>query len=246
MSAGMLFSGDVYVDRLAADGSPQGRVLVGTGKLEVKPNAEQKDLISKGRDSYGQVIASVALPQPADFSIEFSEMDENALTMALMGTQAAHSVSAGTVTDEAVTARVGKWVDLVQANVSSVVVTDSTGATTYTEGTDYEVNARLGMIRVLSGGAINDGDSLLVDYSYGAESGVKITGITEPIIKLAILMDGRNLVNGRDCRVEVWEAQVTADAAIDFLSSDFLTASLKGRMITPSGKSGPIDVTYLD
>ena len=240
-----LFSGDIYVDRKDASGQSTGFVKIGAGKLEIKPNVEQKELVSKGRDTYGQVLASVSIPKPADFAIEFLEADRQVLAMALMGQDADISVAAGTVTDESVTAHLGRWSFLDHANVSSVVVTDSTGATTYVEGTDYEVDERQGGIRPLPGGSISDGDELLVDYAYGAESGYRIAGMRESIIKMAIRMDGKNLVDGRDCRVVIYEAQVAADEAVDFLSGDFLTTALKGRMITPAGMGEPFVVDML-
>ena len=105
-----LFSGDIYIDRKDASGEPTGFVRIGAGKLEIKPNVEQKELVSKGRDTYGQVLASVSIPKPADFSIEFLEADRQVLAMALMGQDADISVAAGTVTDEAMKAHLGKVV----------------------------------------------------------------------------------------------------------------------------------------
>lgn len=51
--------------------------------------------------------------------------------------------------------------------ISSIVVTDNTGAVTYTIGTDYNVNSVGGdqtEIQVVPGGPINSGDTLLVSY----------------------------------------------------------------------------------
>lgn len=52
----------------------------------------------------------------------------------------------------------------------TVVVTDSTGATTYTEGTDYRVDYASGTIEIL-GGNITMPTDLLIDYDHTVEAG---------------------------------------------------------------------------
>ncbi len=74
------------------------------------------------------------------------------------------------VTNESVTADSDTWVDMDYARVQpgTVVVTDSTGVTTYTEGTDYVIDYGNGKLMALSAGSITDGQALLVDYTYDA------------------------------------------------------------------------------
>ena len=70
------------------------------------------------------------------------------------------------VVDEAVADAAGV-VQLARANVSEVVVTDSTGATTYTQDTDYTLDAATGTItRVAAASSWGEGDNLLVDYKW--------------------------------------------------------------------------------
>ena len=49
---------------------------------------------------------------------------------------------------------------------TTVVVTNGSGSTTYTEGTDYTVDYVNGLIYQKTGGAITAGEALLVSYSY--------------------------------------------------------------------------------
>lgn len=74
------------------------------------------------------------------------------------------------VTDEAVTADVDAWVDLAHARLQpgTVVVTNSAGDTTYTEGDDYVIDYGKGRLLALAAGAITDGQALQVDYTYDA------------------------------------------------------------------------------
>jgi len=246
MAQSFVGAGDVYLDRLTDAGASQGFVKVGAGKLEIKPNSEIKEQISKGRDTYGQVIASVAINKPAEISVVLTQVDRKALAIAFLGEDTAHGVTASSAVDEAITARHGKGVFLAKRNVSSVVVTDATGVTTYVLNTDYTLDTRLGMITALSTGAITDGQSLLVDYSYAAESGYKIQGATKPLVKMGLFLDGKNMVDGASCYVSIWETQVAPESAVDFLADDWAEITLKGTMVTPTGKSEPFTVTMLD
>ena len=68
---GFLGAGDLYISRY---NPTTGLFDDFTGpfeatKFEVKPNVELKEMSSRGRSSYGQVIESVALPQPAEFTL---------------------------------------------------------------------------------------------------------------------------------------------------------------------------------
>lgn len=57
-------------------------------------------------------------------------------------------------------------------NLATITVKDNTEVTTYVAGTDYEVSSLArGFIQILSGGSINDGDTLKITYTLNASSG---------------------------------------------------------------------------
>ncbi|MHC1579466.1 MAG: hypothetical protein ACXQTZ_02270, partial [Candidatus Alkanophagales archaeon] len=60
------------------------------------------------------------------------------------------------------------WVQLNHTNIveNSETVTDLTGATTYTRGTDYEMNYTAGQIKVLSTGSMSNNTDYLISYDY--------------------------------------------------------------------------------
>lgn len=247
---GFLGGGDLYIDRF----DPTTGLKVGRAgpfecdKFEIKPNVDLKEKSSKGRSKYGQVIESVPLAKPADFSVELSEVDREGLTMALLGTQTAINQGSGTITDEAITALQGKWVSLAHQNVAEagLVVTNSAATTTYVLGTDYEVNYRLGMIRALSTGAIAEAAALKVDYGYNAITGTKIAGGTNSQLRAEFVLDGVNFADQSASIVTVYECVLTPESGFDFLANDFGVIKLKGRMKTPVGKSEPFTVELRD
>jgi len=127
----------------------------------------------------------------------------------------------------------------------TVVWTD-VGVIEAVEDADYEINYRLGLFKILDGGDLIAGDELLVDFDYGAESGYKVKGSTKPTIKAMLMLDGKNLANGKTSIVKVYEAQLTPTSPVDFLSDEFTTLELTGTMITPDGYDQPFHVDQID
>lgn len=251
MSArGFLGAGDLYIARYNSSTGTfddfDGPFLA--SKMEVKPNSDLKEMSSKGRDDYGQIIESVPLPKPADFNVTLSEVNKEALSMALFGSQTTYSQGSGTITNEAKVLKHGKWVELSKQNFATAgfVVTNTAGTTTYVLDTDYEVNYRTGMIRSLASGAISDGSTVHVDGSYNAISGTQIAGATQSQIRAKFKLDGKNFADDLPVIVDVYEAVLTPDNAFDFLANDFAEIQLKGRMKTPAGKSEPFKVVLRD
>jgi hypothetical protein len=237
------------MDRFDDNGDAQGFVDVGNAtKFAIAEDAEIKERESRMKDTYGQVLDSVPIKKPASVSITLNDLKVENLAMVLFGNITDINVTGAAVTDEALTARLDKWAELDYRSVTAatVVVTDSTGVTTYVEDTDYEVDYSLGMIKALSSGAITEAEALLVDYTYGNLTGKKIAGSAKPIIKCSLKLDGENQVNQKDCLVNVFEAVLKPAGEIDFLADDFNEVTFEGTLNTPSGKTSPYEVEYMD
>lgn len=102
--------------------------------------------------------------------------------------QSAIVQAATPVVDESVTVKQGRWYQLGVSinptgvrNVSAVVIQDDTDTTTYVLNTDYELDAALGRIRIIEGGAISDDDVLHVDYTPAAETRQQLVADTTPV-----------------------------------------------------------------
>lgn len=239
---GFLLEGTVYFDRLDDAGAATGLVtLPGVAKLALKPQSEIKEQTSKDKGYYGQIIGSVAIPKPTELSISLRNGTKEGIALGLMGSHGTISGGAGTVTDEAITAKLDKWVELANRNITaaSVVVTNADASTTYVEGTDYEINYALGMIRAIPTGSITEAQALKVDYSHTAYNGWKVAGGTKPQAKGRLILDGRNLINNKSVRLEIYSALLTSDSDFDAMGDDVVEFGLSGRMETPSGKTEP-------
>lgn len=250
-SRGFLGAGDLYIARY----NPTLGDFDGfTGpfeatKFEIQPNSELRELSSRGRSSYGQVIESVALPQPADFTLELPEVNKDSLSIALLGTEVAIAQAASTWVDRpTVVTQKNTWIDLGKQNVTvaGFTVENQAGAVTYVLGTDYEVNYRMGWLKILPGSAILAGATLNVSGAYGVVGGTMIRGATNSQIRAKFRLDGVNFADQLPVIVDVFEAVISANSAFDFLASDFATISLPGRLKTPVGRTEPFQVQLLN
>jgi len=338
-------TGDLYMDRLTSAGASTGLVKVGNAtKFALKVDTESKELLGRGRSNAGQTLASVTKITSTTISLSLNQLDLATLATVFMGDKVALSGAGGSVSNETITAAVGKHVELLHGGLTNVVVksalggeeelivpttgtpalgnegdgtltdvvgrddikpgvytitciddtisgaevfsvvdpdsiplpnatvgsgyynsqiefilndsegdfasgdiftitvTGGEGIATYTVGTDYTVNARLGLIEVLSGGLISNGQTLKVNYTWAAETGYKITGATQPVVKVRLVLDGKNDYDGAAVRVDVWEANLSPSSEVDFLADEYASLDFEGKMLTPSGKSWPFEV----
>lgn len=248
---GYLLEGDLYMAPFvggvaqALQGPFEGTVF------SIEPQSETVDMISRGRNSTGQILESVSSLQPTNFNITFAEADPQLLAMGLMGSVAAITQASGNFTNQTVVARLGKWVPLPFANIGAgaLTIADSQ-ATALVEGTHYELNRHMGMIRVFAApaqAAVTEGETLTISAgAYGAQSGSRIQGGVAPDVRAMFILDGRNRVDGANMKLTVWEAIMSASEAMDFLAGGFLTTALTGRMKKPAGKASAFELDVLD
>lgn len=240
----VLLEGTLYVDQ-SIDGVAQGlEKWRGIAKLGITANSELKEAISKDKDEYGQVIASAAINKPADLSVVIREITGRALAMSLQGSVSEMSQGSGSVASQDATAKIGKFIELGKRNIASAgfLVKDSTEVTTYTLNTDYRVNYAAGFVEILAGGAITEGQALKITYDHGAVDAAKVLGATVPQVKGKLVLDGRNLMTGRPTFITIWDATLTAEGEVDFMSDDPIELTMKGRMTTPAGKTAPFEI----
>lgn len=240
-----LGAGDIFINRMV-DGVKQGMVgPLKANKLEIQPQVETRESTSKGRYDYGQVLESVNLAQPTQFTLELKEVTGDVLTMAFLGTSSALNQASGSFADQPVTVtKKGSWLPLGKKNLEALITVENAGNTvTYVEGTDYELNRPLGWIRVLDASAIAVNDVLNVTGGYDAATGTQVAGSTKTEVRAEIVFDGINQADGTQCTVEIWEAVLSADSAFDLLADDFSNVSLTGNLKTPTGKASPYVVT---
>jgi hypothetical protein len=240
-------AGDLFAAEFVQGVPGELEAWPGVTKFSIKPNSELKEQIGKGRQNYGQVIASVALNKPTDFNMTISDVTGRMFAAAMQGTFADYSDPAATVTDQAVILTKAKVAELGKRNLkpTSVVVKNSASTITYVENTDYTVDYDMGFIMPLATGAIVDAASHKISFITGAVTGGKILAGTQAQVRLRLVLAGINLNTGKKETAEVFECALTADNEIDLMGDDFISAGFTGRMVVPTGKPAAM-VVYHD
>lgn len=245
---GLIFAGNIYMATIVDGVATEFAGPINVTQLELTPpSPETIDRASYQRDTYGQVLDSVNLPGEAPRMVmAFDSLPAALLADALAGTTEAYTAALQTVTGEAVTLSQDVWRKLPYPGVdaASVVVTlESDGTTVLTRGTDYDVEAGTGLIR-----AMNETSAVAVsvDYDTEASTGQRILGATEITKKRQIIMDGKNLVTGKEARVTIFSASFSASQAVDLMAREFITGTLEGTMTTPEGKNSPYEIVMKD
>lgn len=243
----LLMAGKVWLNRLTDAGESTGYLDPSeTAKLAIGEEAEIKTLKSKGRDTYGQVIAAVTLKKTPTLELTLMEVNPRALAMALLGDLATGTQQNTYITDDPVTLIPGMWVPLTYRDLSpSGAVSVSAGNPPSTvPSTDYQMNFRLGMIRYI-GTDFTVPTPAVVSYQLSSVSWRRIAGSVRPTVRVSIILDGKNLVSGKDVRVIIDEATITPTKAIDFMSDDWAELAFKGEMRTLPNKTSPYIVEFI-
>lgn len=240
---GLVASGDLYIDFLDGNGASTGFVLAGNcKKFAPKVETEVKENKANGRDTFGQTTESFTRITGSSLAMTFNRYDPNILAAAFMGSAVDQTASSGAMTAATITGIKDKWVEIGQNDLDTVVVKDATNTTTYvaTGATpDYEVNKRLGMIKVLKP-ALEA--TLNITGTKLAKTGSKITAGTRSVVNVSMRLDGKNLATGADVLVTVWQAQLRSETEFDFMGEDFPELSFSATMVTPTGKTSPFEV----
>ncbi len=241
--------GCVYMANVDAAGTKTGPWLkVGNAyPLSVQVTTEQQKQISRMCDTAGQTLAVKTEISDTVGTLTLKEWDAKNLAMALSGSAAAMSGAGGSATSENVTAlAAGEYAELVNPDVSNVVVQDDGDAITYVENTDYTLNAKLGFITIVDGGAITEADVLHIDYDYAAESGYQVSVGTSVQKRVAIKANLKDeFDSSREFTLEIDSAVMASSAEINFISepgSEGEELPFSMTLETVSGATSPMRV----
>lgn len=217
-----LGKGIVYFDRFDSAGASTGELDLGnapvfslTPAVEVMAHYESRSGI---KDKDREVETSLGYT----FKISLDEYSKENIMLALRGDAMAYTTqSDDTATDEGVVARLDRWVKLAYRKLLStgIVVTNQGGTVTYTAGTDYEVDLGTGRIKAITGGAISDGATILVDYSYQAASYPTIYAGARTVEGLLRFVGDPAI--GPAYEVEVWHVKLKCESEIGFITDDW-------------------------
>jgi hypothetical protein len=247
---GIVLAGDLSFNRLVA-GVYQGEFEMNGVKVEIKANSEDILVEGRGRETDGQILAAAVRQKPADLTVSFGKRSPAALAIGLAGTASDFAQGSGSATSETIVALLDGWVELTDTGVhvrniasAGLTITNAGATVTYVLNTDYKIDYVTGRLMALSTGAITAGQSLRANFTYGAISAAQIDGMTSPNIRGKLRLSGTNLFDGLPFELEIDDATMAADSAVDWMSPKPVEITMKGRMVTVAGQTSPYRVIY--
>lgn len=224
-----LGSGTLSVERIEKGKGTGFRKLLDVSQCEITVDGDQKTLSSHRTENYGAAIATVTIPKPTGVKITFSDSDADMMAVVLSGDSKVINQAASTLADIEVETIADKYVEIGVMNLQdNIVVKNSAGATTYILGKDYEINYSLGLIMALSSGAIVSGDKVKISGDANAMTGKVVTASTQSIIKMNLLLDGTNMVDGKKIIIKANQCTFKPTGGVDFMKDDFGQNVLEG------------------
>lgn len=202
----LLMEGNLYLDFLDADGNSTGfKTDIEVSEFTVTQNDPNDQTVrSRKRGQSGQRVAGVFIGQGTNCTIVTPEAaDREIIAAQFLGSGSDVAVTGSSVTDQAVTLHGTNWAKLgddINIDSETPVTGDDGDAATYEEGTDFEINHRLGLIRRIEDGDIADGDEVFLDYTTLDADGHQVEGSTTQQVAVRVLLDGTNLMTNE--RVE--------------------------------------------
>lgn len=240
------FGGDIRFWRKAANGTltpcvpeptdPDLNQPIVTDTLSFNYEAgEEVSVTSKGRGAdYGATVWSQTDPGTASISATLKEIPTSLLARIMFGAASAIDVDEGSVTDDPLVVT-AKNVPLqlphryIKATPVPVV---SNGATELASGTDYVLDRRRGTIVIMAAGiAVNT--SLTINYGFEAVTGTRVLGGTTASETFYITGDMEDRVSGEQGALTVYEAQLSVDGDIDWMSAEPISPTFTGKLIKP-------------
>lgn len=214
-------------------GAAAGLIDIGdTSKLDI---AVKENKLRQANSSKlgGGVRATVSRITEVTLSMMLNDLNKTNVARALFGSESA--VPGASVLDEVVVAYKGALSRLAHINPTAVTVTTSDGLTTYVVGTDYEV--RPSGIFIIATGAILEGASLKVDYTYAGYD--KVEAMTTGAIILELHFEGLNEANsGLPVIVDIYRAQLSPTKALSLLGDKFADLTIDAEVLGDPTKVG--------
>ena len=237
---------NAYFNRKLLDDTYEGiRPVIGTTTFQFKQNNKIEKATSKGRDDYGAIRSAFPQREPMEFSWKRDEADEVTLSMATMGESAALSVSAGSVSADAIVAKKGFYVPIggvtpvMEITPHTVVVTNSAGTTTYIEGTDYSIDYYMGFFMAAIGGAITQDQALKITCDHKAMVGYTVTTEITSAYRGKLILHGINMADDSKMLITIPEVLIVSNSPIDFLSDKPIEFDFVGNCIKLPSESAP-------
>lgn len=244
--------GDLYLGPLSSAGAKPLYYWPHLNATSLQLNPGKVDTIKRmgrGLSTDGTVLNAINdVGDAAVITIGNDEFRAEVLALQIRGLLESITQAAETQTDLEITVQKDLWVPLWSDHLATDTVTvklESNPATTYTEGTHFEVNRQQGLIRFLSSaaGSPNNEVKVLVTFNIADNEMLRVGGSNTLPQRYAVLYDGFNKASGKRARLRIPQAMIAPDGDLDLLKKDFVNGSLQ---VTPELVTGETAAYYYE
>ncbi len=197
---------------------------------------EKDELKSTGREDYGQAVEVETRPQPTEVTLKFNTFDKYALARALMGVAVDVVGQVEVIAETTVKASKTGWIKLEHKDIDPANFTLKNKSKQEIDKTKYELNPRLGMVRLIDSTGINDGDNLHYEGKTLGRSGFVIDAGTLQNLPLELWLDGKDRITNKDGTLEIPHVVLASDGDINWFSDDWWESGLSGKVVKDTGK----------
>lgn len=241
------FAGCIYVAPVAEDGTllAPWEELGEAAPMEIQLQDEEPTTrMGRTCKTYGKVIASKQNPGTASGNLTVHEYTAVNVARALKAMIETTNIPASTLTDKEVELKeIGQYIDIGAEELSGVTVTSASGSP-LAEGTDYELNANLGLIAARSVAAANS--TVKVSGEAAAYNEPRLVIGANTSAKYAVKGLLLNEYTGKKQKVYLRKVLFSTSSAVVLLSEQETDAEAIQMAMTPEVPTGKTDYGTLD
>jgi hypothetical protein len=245
--------GRVFFDPFDVNGDPTGeRYLGNCPSFTISVETEKAEHFSS-ETGLRQKDQSIVLEVNRTAALTCDNVSAQNVALFLAGSEELVSQTNTVVADEAIAGVIqGRYYQLgkTEANpagarsVSAVTVQDDAGTpTTFVLNTDYELDATLGRIKVIEGGAITNGTNLVIDYTKATTTWQRIKTGAESELRgvMRVVSDNASGVN-RDFTFPLVTLTPSGELPVIADGTDFASLGLEVEILKPQNA----EAIYID
>lgn len=201
-------AGYVYFDREDSSGNLTGERYIGqTPGFSISVSSPDAIDLYSSDGPIAELLSRVVTRVTRSAKMTTQNANADNVAAFLIGDVASGSTTAGSVTNEPITVKKGLWYQLGVSStdpagvrdVTSVVITNAAGTTTYVAGTDYLIDLELARFQVIATGTITEGAIVHVDYTKQARTWERIVSAATGAVFGAVRVISDNTTGlGRD------------------------------------------------
>jgi len=221
-----LGKGSLLLDQQDSSGDPTGLKFVGNvTALEIAADVTKAQLFSSTQRS-APLIAEAVTRVAYTLTATLSEYQIENLKKFLLGTSSSRTQSlalAQVANFSGGEVVAGGYIDVGARQITNVTATRD-GSIALVAGTDYILYSEFGLLKLIDGGAVQDGDDIAVTFDQPLLmiDTIAIAQDSSPICHLLYLADDANQdADGARDRLEVWKVSVAPEGSLNLISDEY-------------------------